>query len=517
MRRVRGALHSLRWRLTLTYVALLALLLAGLGAFQYLTLQRSLVDTRVSSLEDDLKVGLRSGFPLLGTGAKPGATRAGLERAAVVRAFCTGTALSAGEFALESGAARAFADRVHGYSGISVVIFDHSLIPLGHNTDAAEENLPQVDTSALQTALRGHSSSPQVVDTPTGGQLAVALPLAASSGTVCGVAQLATSTQPIDDVLAHERVLLVLGGGTVLVVALLLGLFLTSRALTPLRRLTDTSRALAGGDLRARSRLQPRADEVGTLAESFDEMADRIEDAFTTQAELQARMRRFIADASHELRTPVTALKGYIDVLRRGASREPAALDAALESMGREAERMRMLVLDLLTLARLDAMRPLTLEALDLNQVVGSVLDEGVPGMPAVVERDFAESPLLVTADHNAVMAMTRNLLVNSCKYAPGARQVWSTGRQQGRARFSVHDEGPGIPAADLPHVFERFYRGEKTRAREEGGSGLGLSIVQGLARALGGDAEIHSVEGSGTTATVWLPLAEHPRAVEAA
>ena len=294
--------------------------------------------------------------------------------------------------------------------------------------------------------------------------------------------------------------------------ALLVGLLLTGRALAPLRRLTATSRALAGGDLRARSRLEPRPDEVGTLAHSFDDMADRIEAAFTAQAESEARMRRFIADASHELRTPITALKGYIDVLRRGVARDPHSLDAALEAMGRESERMRVLILDLLTLARIDAQRPLSLETLDLNEVIGGVLDEGVPGMPDRLDRDFDTDPLLVSADRSSVVTVARNLLVNACKYAPGAPQRWRTSRDDGRVTLEVSDSGPGIPAGDLPHVFERFYRGEKTRAREEGGSGLGLSIVRALAEAQGGEVVIASTEGIGTTVTVWLAQASAER-----
>jgi two-component system sensor histidine kinase BaeS len=125
------------------------------------------------------------------------------------------------------------------------------------------------------------------------------------------------------------------------------------------------------------------------------------------------------------------------------------------------------------------------------------------------VQRTFAVTPLMVHADRGAVSTIVRNLLVNACKYAPGAAQQWSTAIDAGWAKLEVHDSGPGIASADLHHVFERFYRGEKTRAREEGGSGLGLSIVQALARAQGGDVAIQSSEGMGTTVTVWLPRAE--------
>ena len=169
---------------------------------------------------------------------------------------------------------------------------------------------------------------------------------------------------------------------------------------------------------------------------------------------------------------------------------------------------MRGLVLDLLTLARLDARRESHPETFDLSDAVDSLLDEGVPGMPDTLQRNFATAPVLVHADRGAVTTIVRNLLVNACKYAHGAAQSWTTAVEAGWARLVVQDSGPGIPATDLPHVFERFYRGEKTRAREEGGSGLGLSIVQALARAQGGDVAIQSVEGAGTTVTVWFPLA---------
>ena len=167
---------------------------------------------------------------------------------------------------------------------------------------------------------------------------------------------------------------------------------------------------------------------------------------------------------------------------------------------------MRVLVLDLLTLARIDANRGISPETFDVNQALNTLLDEGAPGMPAELQRHLAAHPLPVRADPASLATIVRNLLINANKYAPGAVQQWSTTDEGSRVRIDVHDDGPGIPAADLPHVFERFYRGEKTRAREEGGSGLGLSIVQGLARSNGGEVAINSAEGAGTTVTVWLP-----------
>ncbi|HEY6379413.1 MAG TPA: HAMP domain-containing sensor histidine kinase [Candidatus Dormibacteraeota bacterium] len=494
---MRRLLGSLRLRLTLTYVALLALLLAAFGVFQYVTLQRNLVDVRAAALHGDVAEALRV-------------------TSQQARAALCATAPASGQ----RTAAGVVATRISVAAGgqVGVLILDRRLNVLAARAQSGAQasDLPRLSSEPLDAALAGQTPAPQVIDGANGAELVTATPIPLQGG-VCAVAQLSTPMEPLDTVLARSLRLLVAGSLTVLLVALVVGLVVTGRTLRPLSRLTETARRLAGGDLRARSGVTPREDEVGTLAHSFDEMAGRIEASFIAQAESEARMRRFIADASHELRTPVTALKGYIDVLRRGVSREPEALDAALAAMARESDRLRVLVLDLLTLARLDAQRPPELSPLDLNEVVAGVLDEGVPGMPEQLERSLAPAPVTVLADRGSIITLARNLLVNACKYAPGARQVWATELDGTVARLVVRDHGPGISPADLPHVFERFYRGEKTRAREEGGSGLGLSIVLGLARAMGGDAVIEATEGIGTTVTVWIPRAPATHADQAA
>ena len=484
----------MRWRLTLAYVALLAVLLAGFGVYQYLSLRGSLIAARVSSLQDDVAVARA----LVARSTAPA-----VRGARVLCATDTGIDL----------VGRVLATSVASVSGrtVAVIVYDADLQVAAQAP--AGNDLPRLDPAGLQRALGGARSGPEVVAGAGGqDQLVVGFPVRSglAGGKVCGVAQLSTSMAPLDAVLHDELSLLALGSAVALLVATVAGVFLTSRALRPLRRLTSTSQQLAGGDLRARSGVERREDEIGVLARSFDEMAARIEESFAAQQDSEERTRRFIADASHELRTPLTALKGYIDVVRRGATPDPAALDAALEAMGREAERMRVLVLDLLTLARVDASRGAQSQTVDLSELVGHQLDEGVPGMPERLERELGPG-VLATADRNAALTIVRNLLVNACKYAPGARQTWRTWSDGGRTQLSVRDDGPGIAAMDIPHVFERFYRGEKARAREDGGSGLGLAIVQALARAQGGDASIESEEGRGTTVTVWFPAAGPP------
>jgi two-component system OmpR family sensor kinase len=493
VRRIGHALASLRWRLTLTFIALLLPLLVLLAGYQFLTLRASLITNRVAELQSDFTSAKR----LIATKEKAlGATTTAALRLCATHPEIVGPAVASA------------VSTVTGQT-VQVIVYDSGLTeeavaPVGANP-------PQLESTVLQGVLnRGTRSIGQVISTNNGDQLVVGFPVLAGSG-ACGVAQLSVSMTPITNVLHDEILLITAGGVVVLVLALALGVLLTGRTLRPMRRLTATAEQLAAGDLTARSRLTPSRDEVGQLASSFDHMADRIEEAFRAQQDSEAQVRRFIADASHELRTPLTALKGYIDVLRRGAGREPAVLDAALESMSNESERMRVLVLDLLTLARLDAARESHPEDFDLNAAVNVLLNEGVPGMPAQVERSLGPAPLYIHADRSAVTTIVRNLLVNACKYARDAAQHWRSTAEAGWAKLELRDEGPGIPASDLPHVFERFYRGEKTRAREEGGSGLGLSIVQGLAKAQGGDVAIRSIEGAGTTVTVWFPLAPVP------
>ena len=477
MRRIGRALRSLRWRLTLTYLVLIAVLLAALGAFQYVSLRSSLIDGRVLALQGDLLAAQK----LYASGDLASTTAAARVRTlgALIR----------------SASGQSVTVALFGPAGVR-----RAVIPAGADP-------PQLGPGPFDTLLSLGADQHEII----GSDLVAGFPVGVKDPTLVrttAVVEVSEPMTPINNVLSGDVEGLAIGGGVLLLLVLLLGLLLTSRALRPLRRLTDTAGQLAGGDLRARSRLVPRADEVGQLATAFDHMADRIEEAFAAQWESENRVRRFIADASHELRTPVTALGGYIDVLRRGAAQSPEAMSAALGMMARESDRLRGLVLDLLALARVDARTAQRPEDLDLVAALGRLLDESVPGMPPQVVRDLAGSPVIVRCDRGALATVVRNLLTNAGKYAPGARQEWSVRVDGGRARVEAHDDGPGIPAADLAHVFERFYRGEKTRSREEGGSGLGLSIVQELVRAQGGDVAITSAEGAGTTVTFWLPLA---------
>ena len=308
---------------------------------------------------------------------------------------------------------------------------------------------------------------------------------------------------------ATRSALLAAGSAVALLLALLAGVLLTSRALRPLQRLTATSQQLAAGDLRARSGVEGRHDEIGTLARSFDDMAARIEQSFAAQQASEERTRRFIADASHELRTPITALKGYIDVIRRGATPEPKALDAALEAMAREAERMRVLVLDLLTLARLDAQQSTHPEVIDLSAAVAAPPRRGrargcPSGSSASCRPAFWPASTATRWPPSSATCWS-----TPASTRPGAPQRWRTyarGRprlHRGRATRARASPPPTCPTSSSASTAAR----RRAPARRAA-AGSGLSIVQGLARANRGDVAIDSAEGRGTTVTVWFPAA---------
>ncbi len=296
------------------------------------------------------------------------------------------------------------------------------------------------------------------------------------------------------------------GSAAVLLVALLIGLWLTTRGLGPLSRLTEAAQALGRGDLSRRSGMRPRRDEVGELARVFDEMADSVERTVKEREAAERRMRQFIGDASHELRTPLTAIKGYLDVLQRGGGATPELVQAALPVMSQEAERMRSLVIDLLTLARADAERSVELKPVELAGFLQQFLEARAESTAVKLE---LQPGLVALADPDALATIAGNLLANAERHGQGTEVVWSTVELEGLVGFRCADKGPGIEPQDLPHVFERFFRASSSRSRQDGGSGLGLAIVQSLAEAQGGRVLAESEPGQGARFTVLLRAAD--------
>jgi two-component system OmpR family sensor kinase len=218
-------------------------------------------------------------------------------------------------------------------------------------------------------------------------------------------------------------------------------------------------------------------------------------------------LRRFVADASHELRTPLAAVRAYAELFSRGAAARPEDLQRSMTGITREAERMTLLVDDLLLLARLDEGRPLEREPVDLAAVTREAVDAArvvEPQRPI----ELSVEPATVTGDEARLRQVLDNLLANARAHTPaGTRVSVSLRPNDGRAELTVADHGPGLSDEQATRAFERFYRADSSRTRASGGSGLGLSIVSAVIEAHGGAAEVRPTPGGGATFVVTLPL----------
>ena len=315
-----------------------------------------------------------------------------------------------------------------------------------------------------------------------------------------------------------------------LVLALAGGWVLAGRALRPVDRVTAAAAAIAAGDgtatsLAARLPVPPTNDELARLSETFNAMLDRL------QASFQAR-ERFVGDASHELRTPLTAIRGNVDVLMRQTRPDARPLAAddlapALDDIRRESDRMRRLLDDLLLLARGDAGHDALGAAPEKREVVrlDAAAAEAVRSAQALASGQIIEleapRAIELTADGDRLHQLLMILLDNAIRHTPPEARirVAVAATSDGQARIAVRDEGEGIVADHLPHVFERFYRADGARGRSSGGTGLGLAIARAIVRAHGGDITVASAPGQGTTfvatipgATVLSPSSDEPQ-----
>jgi len=289
-------------------------------------------------------------------------------------------------------------------------------------------------------------------------------------------------------------------GLTVLVAFLVFALgvwWLARQVLAPVQRVTQAAAQVSSKDLQRRVPVPASDDELRALALSINHMLDRLQESFETQ-------RRFTADASHELRTPVTAIVGHAQYLLRRTNPRPEQADS-LHVIQREGERMAKLVHDLLELARADAGFQVQREPMNLVEVLEAVRDELAPLGNAKIVVDCAVPLLEVEGDPARLKQVVLNLVQNALD--AGARTVTMQLERDGReVRLEVLDDGPGIPADALPHVFERFYRVDGARSTRGNGSGLGLAIVRWIVQQHGGRVEVRSRTGEGSVFTVELP-----------
>jgi two-component system, OmpR family, sensor kinase len=330
----------------------------------------------------------------------------------------------------------------------------------------------------------------EAVGPPPGGRtLVVAVPLAEMHSTLARL-------------LAIEA-LVTIG---VALVAGAFALWLVKIGLRPLETMGETAGAIAAGDLSRR--VEPADDdtEIGKLGTSLNAMLTQIEAAFDERRASEDRLRRFVGDASHELRTPITSIRGYAELFRRGADTRPDDLARSMARIEAEAERMGVLVDDLLLLARLDQGRPLEREPVDLAPIVADAVDaaRAIDG-ERVLEADLNGSATVI-GDAGRLRQVVDNLLENARIHTPAGTPTRVALRSDdGAAVLTIADDGPGMDPEVASKAFERFYRGDPTRARATGGAGLGLAIVAAIVESHGGSVRVLDA-GAGTTVELRFP-----------
>ncbi|MFD4462248.1 sensor histidine kinase [Nocardia sp. NPDC058480] len=340
--------------------------------------------------------------------------------------------------------------------------------------------------------------------------------------TVDGHRATATVAWPLAENIEIVRKLVVLQlvvGAMVLLALAIAAYFVVRGSLRPLHRVEATAAAIAGGELHHRIPVRGNVTEVDRLSRSLNSMLTQIQQAFaateaseTAARESEAKMRRFVADASHELRTPLTTIRGFAELYRQGATTDPAMFMNRIEH---EAQRMGLLVEDLLMLARLDAQRPVELGPVDILALAGDAVHsaravEAAQGQHRPITLDIAEGTgtLEILGDEHRLRQVLTNLLDNARTHTPDGTSI--TVRltpATDEVRLEVVDTGPGLTTDDANHVFERFYRADISRTRRgTSGSGLGLSIVAALVAAHGGTVRVEPTPGGGATFAVRLP-----------
>jgi len=283
---------------------------------------------------------------------------------------------------------------------------------------------------------------------------------------------------PVEEAQSEVQRTFLLAGGLALAAALLAGYLLAARTAAPLRRMAATAAAVDGGDLTPRIGAERSASvEARTLAEAFNHMLDRLDDAFS-------RQRQFVSDASHELRTPLTAIRGQLEVLAGGGEPDRAEVRRVEGVVLTEMARIERLVDDLLTLARLDEEAPLQRREISLDPYLRGIAEQEAFAPVAIGELPAGA----LRADPDRLTQVIRNLLANARRHAGPQGQVAISAEARGpRVTIRVDDDGPGISPAERERVFGRFHRSEASRARGSGGSGLGLPIARSIVELHGG------------------------------
>ena len=329
--------------------------------------------------------------------------------------------------------------------------------------------------------------------------------LSASLNGTSYIVEMGHPTDHIDGVLHDLTLSLILGMPFILIVAIAGGLFWTRKALHPVEAMRLTAEQISSGNLRQRLPVSSTGDAIENLARTLNQMLGRLDRAYQQAV-------RFSADASHELRTPITILRGEMEALVRNEKMSDVSRDR-IGSILEEVERLSSIVESLISLARLDAGENKEHKAVDLARLVRTTVEQ----MQLLAEEKNilvtveASQPYFITGEIESLKQVIINLFDNAVKYTMnGGSIIVSTYATDKNTILKFKDNGMGIASGDIPHIFERFYRTDNARSQAIQGAGLGLSIVQSICQAHGGTIEVDSQQGGGTVFTIAFPRATH-------
>ncbi len=479
---------SLRLRLTILYSGLLTLLLVILCATFFVDTRNLLVEITASHIRATAKPVIEHwlyGKKLAGSGVKGKSSKVSANHLKQIAGFLARDLTSRNTVAL---------------------VLDKKGAILASGRVLKEEPIPPSPVPFYyRQALSGKNEVTYILSKDGKNILVILIPLrgAPGSANIVGVAQLSSPLTRIEAILYRHGITLIAGTLMTLLLGTALGLLAISSALGDLRQMITTCQNITEGKLDQRVNLPERSDEVGQLAEAFNKMVERLEDAFSAQ-------KRFVASAAHELRTPLTALRGSVEVLMRGAQDDPGAVASLCQGMHREIMRLTGLCEKLLDLARLEISANVRKEKIVISEFLRDFLEQGKVLASNRILR-VEEGPFLcVEADPHLLKQIMFDLVQNAVRYTDKGGCItlgWKL--RENAAELWVKDNGYGILAEDISRIFEPFYRGKNVpgTGKPVQGSGLGLALVKAMVEAHGGTITVESEPNRGSTFSITLPF----------
>ncbi len=503
MKRLLGNLHSLRWRLAASYLGLALLVVAITGALTLVLVRYYGRQREVDYLRARAETVAREAAPLLVPTPQVEALSALAANTGALDDVQVKVTGPQGEVLADSGlptwqAFLVVATAGNASEALIVRPFDQPTGTVPADTVVVSGSWPiSITNMPIQLIPTMAPRSEQVVRLPIGD---AAAPL--------GLVEVSNGPDFTASALGTARQSLVYAALAAMGIALLVGLLVGQRLSAPLRELAAAAAQMEAGSMAVRAPVRGR-DEVGQLASQFNHMAARLQSSFDELAGERDALRRFVADASHELRTPITALKTFNELLQGAAAGDPLAQADFLAESQAQLERLEWIIQNLLDLSRLEAgLAALDLASCDAGELSAAALGDArrrAEERGIALELHRPEAPFFIRCDRMRVEMALGNLLDNALKFTPAGGVVrLGVERLEHSARFWVRDSGPGIRVEEQAHIFERFYRGGDRRIP---GSGLGLAIVKSIALAHGGRVGVESEVGKGSCFTLELPL----------